>query len=79
MFIAESNQENICAQLELIFMDWAQMLAEDTFSMSSQKWLIGCQLWSLTISWETQCLCTVSQNAYLQGKQKAVESVGKGM
>lgn len=51
---AESNQGNIFAKLGLILMAWAQMLAEGTSSKSHQRWLIGCELWSLTISWEAQ-------------------------
>jgi len=55
-------------------MDWVQMLAEDTCSKSSQKWLTGCQLWSLTISWETQCLFTgQAESSGVCGKGEATE------
>lgn len=69
---AESKQRNLCAKLRLILMDWVEMLAEGSCSKSHQKWLIGCELWSQNINWETQYLFPQSYNPYFQGKQKDV-------
>lgn len=68
---AESNQGNIWGWFGGVGLRWQKAHAPEPPKMGN-----CCELWSLTIIWETQNLFTQSYNTYFQGKKKAVSLYG---